>query len=385
MRTVLKLKDFYFFVYGATGAMIPFLNLYLARVGLTGTQIGIVTSVFPLVLIFAAPFWGILSDMTHLHQRILHVSLMATIPFVIGIAFTTRIVPLIFLMIGYAVFFAAVMPLVDNLALQTLGKEQHGYGRLRVWGAIGWGVSPPIVGFLIDRLGIRTPFYGFVFFMLASIAVIVRIPRFHSNIPRSTLAKVGNLLSKSSWQTFLLCIFLIGICSHVLEHYFVLFLDNLGGSEGNFGISITMASVSEIPIYLLAVLLIRRFGPRGLLLSAFAVYSLRAFLYAQIRTPIWAIPAQLMHGPSFSALWAGAVAYSGVQAGKELGATAQSLFNSVFMGIAASVGAFLGGLLYDQMGLAQTFRLCGLLAFIGFLLFLFLSRKSDGRSTHLRS
>ena len=118
------LKVFYFFFYAANAAVIPFLNLYLARVGLSGTRIGIVSSVFPLVLIFAAPFWGILGDVTRRHQRILYFSLLATVPFLIGIAFTEKMAPLIALMIGYALFYAPILPLIDNLSLQVLGADR---------------------------------------------------------------------------------------------------------------------------------------------------------------------------------------------------------------------------------------------------------------------
>jgi len=364
------LKAFYFFFYGANAAVIPFLNLYLARVGLSGTQIGIVSSVFPLVLIVAAPFWGILGDITRRHRRILLLSLLATIPFLITFTFTKNMGPLIVLMIGYALFYAPILPLIDTLSLQMLGDDRNQYGRLRLWGAIGWGVTPPVVGLLSNTLGIRVIFYMYVLLILVGALVVIRIPRFEAEIDKPSFANIKNLMSRPSWLVFLICVFLVGICSHVLEHYFVLYLDNLGGSEITFGFSITMASISEIPIYFLVAWLIKRFGSRGLLLSAFAVYSLRAFLYAQISIPVWAIPAQLMHGPSFSALWAGAVVYAADQAPRGLGATAQSLFNSVFMGVAATAGAFLGGLLYDLLGLAQTFRICGLIAFAGLIIFL---------------
>jgi PPP family 3-phenylpropionic acid transporter len=378
-RLINQLKAFYFLFYGAAGAVIPFLNLYFVRVGLSGTQIGIITSVFPVVLIFAAPFWGILSDLTRRHQRILYLCLASTIPFLIGIGFSRTVLPLVLLMIGYALFFAPVMPLIDNLALRTLGEETHGYGRLRVWGAIGWGVSPPLVGILIDIVGIRTPFFLYVALIVPAIVIVQRLPALPMELTKPSLSGIKDLLSDSSWQLFLACVLMVGICSYVLEHYFVLFLDNLGGSESNFGISVTMASISEIPIYFLAVLMIRRFGPRSLLLAAFGTYAIRAFLYAQISAPIWAIPAQLLHGPTFSALWAGAVAYASQQSRKELGASAQSLFNSVLMGIAASGGALIGGILYDRLGLAQTFRFCGLLSLAGFAVFLLFGNKRGGK------
>lgn len=315
-----RLKTFYFFYFAAAGALIPFLNLYLARVGLSGTQIGIVSGAIPLVTILAVPLWSAIGDVSRLHTRILYLTLAAAVPFVVGISLSRSIGALLVLVCGYAFFMSPAPPLIDSILLRFLGSRQEDYGRLRVWGAVGWGISAPLVGYLIRVSRIPVIFYAYSALILIGLTALIGLPKIHPDSHKPSARDFGNLLKSRSWQLFLLSIFLAGVCSNVLENYFVLFLDDLGGSEWSFGVSVAVASLSEIPVFLLAPLLMRRHGARGLLMVAFLIYAVRAGVYAGIRNPLWAIPAQLLHGPTFGALWVGGVAYAAGRAPRGLGA-----------------------------------------------------------------
>jgi PPP family 3-phenylpropionic acid transporter len=382
-RTASRLKTFYLFYFAAGGALIPFLNLYLARVGLSGTEIGIVSGVIPIVTILAVPLWSVIGDLTRLHTRILYVTLGASIPFVVAIAFTRSLGVLLVLVAGYAFFMSPGPSLVDSLSMRCLGARQERYGRLRVWGAVGWGISAPAVGYLIRATRISVIFYSYAALLLFGLTALIGLTAPGTDSYRPPARDFRRLLKSPSWQVFLFSIFLAGVCSNVLEHYLVLFLDDLGGSEWSFGVSVAMASLSEIPVFLLSGLFIRRRGARGLLLSALFIYAVRAGVYAGIRNPLVAIPAQLLHGPTFSALWVAGVVYAAVRAPSGLEATAQAAFNTVFMGAAAASGAVLGGVLYDTVGLARTFLICGGMSLLGFLLLLFFGRSKEGQSTVL--
>jgi len=379
----LRLKAFYFFYFAAGGALIPFLNLYLARVGLSGTEIGIVSGVFPLVTILAVPLWSAIGDLSRLHTRILYVTLVASVPFVVGISLSRSVGVLLVLVAGYAFFMSPAAPLIDSLSMRCLGSRQERYGGLRVWGAVGWGISAPTVGYLIRELHISVIFYAYAALILIGLTTLIGLPAAETDTYRPSIREFGRLLKSRSWQVFLVCVFLVGVCSNVLEHYFVLFLDDLGGSEWSFGVSVAMASLSEIPVFLLSALLMRRYGARGLLLSALFLYAVRAGVYAGIRNPLIAIPAQLLHGPTFSALWVAGVVYAAGRAPRGLGATAQAAFNTVFMGVGAASGAVLGGVLYDTLGLGPTFLICGGMSLLGFLLLLFLGRAKTDRAPRL--
>ena len=48
----------YVFAYAAAGSLLPFIGQYLSSLGLTGTQVGIVTGGGIVTAVIVAPFWG---------------------------------------------------------------------------------------------------------------------------------------------------------------------------------------------------------------------------------------------------------------------------------------------------------------------------------------
>ncbi len=70
-RSLTQSKLFYFFFFAAAAALLPYVVLYYERLGLSGRQIGLLTSLPPLVSWISAPLWGGFSDATHQHKRVL--------------------------------------------------------------------------------------------------------------------------------------------------------------------------------------------------------------------------------------------------------------------------------------------------------------------------
>ena len=62
----------WFFYLGALGIFFPYFSLYLhENAGLTGTQMGIVLAMAPLIGIAAQPLWGQVADRTGSRSRVL--------------------------------------------------------------------------------------------------------------------------------------------------------------------------------------------------------------------------------------------------------------------------------------------------------------------------
>lgn len=72
MRRAFPVALFWFVYMGALGIFLPYYSLYLdENAGLSGTEVGVVLSMFPLVGIVAQPFWGHVADRTGARSRIL--------------------------------------------------------------------------------------------------------------------------------------------------------------------------------------------------------------------------------------------------------------------------------------------------------------------------
>jgi MFS transporter, PPP family, 3-phenylpropionic acid transporter len=106
------------------------------------------------------------------------------------------------------------------------------------------------------------------------------------------------------------------------------------------------------------------------------IFVARSLAYSFISAPGWVLLIQLLHGPSFSALWVAGVSYANEIAPKGMGATAQGLFSGVLLGLSGAFGGLIGGLMYANLGAAMMFRWVGFIGLAAVSLFLMLEIKT---------
>jgi PPP family 3-phenylpropionic acid transporter len=102
---------------------------------------------------------------------------------------------------------------------------------------------------------------------------------------------------------------------------------------------------------------------------------LRLLAYSFIQIPLLILLIQLLHGPTYSAMWVSGVSFVAKNAPHGMGATAQGIFSGVLLGLSAAVGAFVGGILYENIGPVAMFRLMGIFVLMGIVLFLLVGNK----------
>jgi PPP family 3-phenylpropionic acid transporter len=366
---------YFLFYFGANGALFPYYNLYYQQAGVSSQGIGVLVAIPTLVTLFAAPMWGGLADALGLHKRLLPLALIATTIAVSLLLQAQSFAVLMACVLLQALCAAPIISLADNAVMELLGKERHRYGSLRLWGAVGFGLSALASGALITRFGFTPSLAVYAALMLGAAYVATRLPAPQLASP-PVWRDLGQTLTHPRWTSFLLALFLVGACAAILNNYFILHMTGLGASAGLFGLSVAVAGVSELPVFFLAPRVIQRGQARGLLMIALAAYALRAFIYSQITDPIWGVAAQLLHGLSFAALWTASVTYAREIAPPGWGATAQAAIGSVMFGIAVGAGALLGGLLYGSAGPVVTFQVAALMALAGLILFAWQVRRA---------
>ncbi len=107
----------------------------------------------------------------------------------------------------------------------------------------------------------------------------------------------------------------------------------MGTSETVMGLTLTVATLSEIPIFFFSNRLLANWGARRLLLISLSIFGFRLIAYAFIHTPWLVLAAQLLQGVTFSALWVSCVSLAAKLAPPELGATAQGLYGAAMFGL----------------------------------------------------
>ncbi len=66
----------YYAYFLAVGCFLPYITLYYRQLGLTGSQIGLLTALPPLAIALLAPLWGVLTDKRGIHRLVLRSALV---------------------------------------------------------------------------------------------------------------------------------------------------------------------------------------------------------------------------------------------------------------------------------------------------------------------
>jgi MFS transporter, PPP family, 3-phenylpropionic acid transporter len=370
----------YFLYYAAAATLLPFLTIYYQDLGLTGTQIGFLASLPPLLSLVSAPVWGVVSDMMKQRKLSLLIAISGAVLLALALSIVRGFIWMIPTVMLFAFFFSPIMPLVDTTTISLLGGQKERYGQLRLWGAVGWGVAAPIVGWLIETDSAAWSFWAYAGLMALGFFIALRIPE-TGRIEATSPTSLRIALASPRWFLFLVIAFSGGMSLSMISNFLFLFLRQLGADEFSLGLTLTVATLSELPILFFSNRLLSRWNERQLIGAALLFFAIRAWAYSLIAVPWLALPIQLFHGPTFSLMWIAGVSYADRIAPTGLEATAQGLFAGVMLGIGSAAGAFLGGLLYEHVGPVMMFRLAALSSLVG-MGFVYLVEKKS-RESHV--
>ncbi|MEZ4620514.1 MAG: major facilitator superfamily domain-containing protein 6 [Caldilineaceae bacterium] len=362
-------KVYYFCHFAAMAALMPFLALYYRELGLSERHIGLLTGLPPLLTLVVAPLWGALADATQRHQRLLQTAVGGLWVTILLLSLLRNPFWLFPVVVLYATFSAPIMPLVDNTVLALLGERKAIYGRLRLWGALGWGIAGTAAGLLIERFGLDWAFYGALFFLAGCLLAALRLHVQQVQIGQPFWQGMRFFVTSRPWLVFLVTLFLNGVAAGVSNNFLFLYLDELAASKSLMGATLLVATVSEVPIFFFGDRLLNRLGARGLLLLSLSASVVRMTAYALMPAAWYVLPINLLHGLTFSAMWVAGVSYANRAAPLGMGATAQGLLSGVSMGLAGAIGAVTGGYLYEAVGPAATFGWAGACVACGLLFF----------------
>ena len=366
-RSMVLPKAYYFCYYGAAASLIPYLPVYYQSIGLSGKEIGLLVAIPPLVMLVAAPLWGGLADATQQHKRLLMLAIALVLVSVVVLSRVNSFLLFIPVVAAYALFIAPVMPLVDNTVMGMLGKLTGKYGKQRLWGAVGWGIIAPLAGWLVEANSLQWTFYIYLALMTAGLFIIVYLPVKQTGRSPKLRQGLRLLLLNWQWVLFLLVVLIGGTLLSITSSFLFLFLKDMNASSTLMGLSLTVATISELPVLYFSDRLLRRWSARGLLTLALLITVVRSLAYSSVKAPGWVLLIQLLHGASFSAMWVTGVASANEIAPEGLGATAQGLFSGVFLGLAGMIGGLIGGILYENLGAVMMFRWAGIIG-LGFAL-----------------
>jgi len=366
----LRTSALLFFAYAAFGSIGAFLNLFYQEQGMSLVKVGLLASIPAGMSLLAAPLWAAVADRFNLHRYVLPLTMVLSLPFAL---LFTSLHTFGQLFIGICLFsgcYAAITPLSDNAVLVNLSGRHVDYGRIRLWGSIGVGTLAWITGWLVQRLHLSFIFYIYIFFMGIAAIIAFRLPKPPHIAVQSYWKSASQFFLDSRWKRFLLGCLLAGFSQLFLGYYLFIFAKNLGALESTIGFFVAIASATNIVIFFLMPRILKRWSALQVMIFSNILLAIRCAITAFIREPNWVILIQVLDGPTWGTMWAAGVHYANEIAPRGLSASAQALYNAIFLGLGGIISAGLGGVIYSYWGAPTLFFIAALMAALSTLVFI---------------
>lgn len=365
------LSAWYFFYFAFLGAFNTYLGLYFRSVGISPLRIGILLSLLPVMRMVAPNFWGWLADRWGARAAVIKVAVATAFGLFCGIFFASDFWGFLVALSAFALFWSAPLPLIEALTLAHLKRQVEHYGRIRLWGSVGFIFTVQGVGILLDGM----PIDWLPAICLALLGMTALSSFRLSEAPASPRPGGGmngptTLLSPQMLALLGAC-FMMSVAHAPLYIFYSIHLVEHGYSKTAVGGLWALGVVAEIFVFLWMPRLLRYWSIRGILASCFLLALIRFLLIGWWVDVLWvALLAQLMHGATFGACHASAVAALNQWFHDGQQAQAQALYSSISFGAGGLVGGLMSGAVWEMAGAGATYSLASLCGAAGLVLVL---------------
>lgn len=364
-----RLSGYYFFYFAFIGAFSPYFGLYLQSLNFSAWDIGLLMSQMQLMRMFGPNLWGWLADHFGRRMAIIRLAAVAGLAGFTAFFWLDRLGGMLAAMAVIAFFWSAALPLVETLTFDHLREERGRYSRIRLWGSIGFIVAVLGTGAVLDV----APLSGVLWVCWVILAGILLLAAVLPDAPVAPhpddTLPVAAILRRPHVRALLAACFAMSAAHGALYVFYSIHLANHGYSTAEVGGLWSLGVVAEILVFMLMARLVRRYSLRLLLLASFATAVLRFLLIgwgAESLTVM--VLAQLMHGLTFGAYHAAAIAAVNLWFPGRAQGRGQALYSSISFGAGGLLGGLISGWTWDGIGAGWTYTLGSAFALIGFLL-----------------
>ncbi|HON56008.1 MAG TPA: MFS transporter [bacterium] len=373
------IKIFYFLIYACMGIYGPFISIYYSKIGISEENIGLFLSISTAVSFFSASFWGYISDKKKNRNEVLLICVSGNIAAILLFLLSANFYYVFFVTTLTAFFFKPLLPLTDSAALEIARYDQShfSYGKIRVWGTIGFLFANFVLGWFIEKTGLKTLFIAYAIMMLIAFLIPLIISQTKIDIePHKTeLKNLLFFLKKHFLIIFIACI-LIEISNTVIYGFYGLYLQSLGFTNQQIGIAWGIGVIVEIPLMMYFHKFIKTFGLKKWLIFGLIAHLIKYLSLSQINSVEYfyiILLVQITHGIFFGAFYASLVNLIDLYTPKNLKNSGQSLLFATTYSAGAIIGFSLNGYILKIFGFPQLFLTNAGLLSVGIILFFLLN------------
>lgn len=371
----LKFNAFYFILFLSFGIIGPYRALYFSQKGFSGTQIGVLIGIVPILSILFQPVWSALSDLFHTRRLLLVIGCLGVSASMIGIGIVDSFKANFLLFTVFSIFITPIGPIGTALVLDYLDEieKPDSLSLIRVWGSIGFGVSSLLLGsFLMDqRLELFPWLLVGVYLLLGLVCLILPENKMDISQPDIKLKDLTQLSKNTSFMLFLAGMVFIGATLLIANNFQTVFLQSLNASSLLIGITVALPALLEIPMLIITPMLLKKFHLRQLIIAGAVLMPVRWGLFYMIQNPGWMIPAQILNGVATISIDIAGVSYIDKSIPSKWRATGQGLYTTAAFAIGPGIGNFIAGNILDRFNVRAIWVLNLALGLVGLMLVFF--------------
>uniref|UniRef100_A0A914YRZ9 Major facilitator superfamily associated domain-containing protein n=1 Tax=Panagrolaimus superbus TaxID=310955 RepID=A0A914YRZ9_9BILA len=324
---------------------------------------------------------------------------------------------LLLILIALGEFFSSpALPLVDGCTLNLVSDQPQEFGRIRLFGSIGWGMAMFVMGIGLDysdtfrnhpcptknttEKNYILCFVTSTILTAMSMAVATQF-RFGQEHEQHRPDEVGGLVmdtqltevdpaiaektrgkqlrtneargEQNEWRAalkammnvhfmlYLLGVVTIGFGAGNVFAFLYWYLQDLGGSPILFGMASVVNHAAEIAAFFYTFRFINKYGYVKTMYACLGANVVRFLLISWLSNPWMILPLQAVQGTVLAVNWATATSYVSLVSPPHLKNTSQQILLILYHGVGRGLGAMVGGTIITTIGARLFFAL---LAFI---------------------
>jgi len=231
--------SFFFLYFAYVGLVSPYASLFFLERGFNVIEISVLMSMLQITRIVGPFSWGWLSD--YLSNRvgiIRFCAFLAALVFVCIFYLHTYIAFFVWMFVLHTIL-SSLMPLGESATVHALFKDNSfdkRYGRLRLWGSVGFIAMVLVAGELFQRKGVELyPYVGMIVLtLLAFITLLLHEPKMERR--KMVKGELLVVLFNPDVRWFLLSGFFMIFAHAALYVFYSLYLSNLGYNKFQIGL-----------------------------------------------------------------------------------------------------------------------------------------------------
>ncbi|MBI3899361.1 MAG: MFS transporter [Gammaproteobacteria bacterium] len=367
-KTYLRLSSFYLFYFAALGVLAPYWSLYLQSLGFGPVAIGQLMAVLMFSRIVAPNVWGWLADHRERRMQVVRWSTLCAWLSFAAIFFGSGFWWIALVMLVFSFFWHASLPLLEVTTMNQVGRCAGAYGRVRLWGSLGFIVT--VVG-----LGVVIDYYGPTWVPPALFALMISIWLTSLSLPEAAAppateapTPLRQALLRPEVLAFLIAGVLMQVSHGPYYTFYSIYLTDFGYDETLVGVLWALGVVCEIGVFLLMQRLLQRVELRVVLLASFLLATLRWLLIGYF--PQWLsvlVFAQTLHAATFGAFHATAIQFVHRFFTGRHQHRGQALYGSISFGLGGAVGSLYSGYAWGSVGPSGSFAIAAAAALAAFV------------------